>query len=266
MSLDPSDSAPREAPKSPGGETAAPTSTVPAELQFLEGPQSRVFEAIRAWKILVEFIRGFRKLHFVGPCVTVFGSARFKEDHRYYRMAREVSRRLALSGFTIMTGGGPGIMEAANRGAKDVGGRSVGVNIELPFEQKPNPYLDRTVDIRYFFVRKVLLLKYSYGFVIMPGGFGTLDEFFETMTLIQTKKIHRFPVVLMDHNYHEHLMKYIDHMIEAGTVSPEDKTLFLYTDSIPMAVEHLRANTIDHFKLTHEQAQQWRPWRWLLEG
>src|SRR5690606_19893038 len=136
-------------------------------------------------KILFEFIRGFRALHFVGPCVTVFGSARFKEDHPAYEQARQVGAGLAKLGFTVMTGGGPGIMEAANRGAKDVGGRSVGCNIVLPFEQTANPYLDRWVNIRYFFVRKVLLTKYSYGFVVMPGGFGTLDEYFEALTLIQ---------------------------------------------------------------------------------
>lgn len=237
-----------------------------SEIRFLQGRQSRWREFYFTLKVMAEFIKGFRALHFVGPCITIFGSARLGENDPAYQKTRELSAAIARLGFTIMTGGGPGIMEAANRGAKDVGGRSVGVNIELPFEQQPNPYLDRTIDIRYFFVRKVLLLKYSYGFVIMPGGFGTLDEFFETLTLIQTKKIHRFPVVIMNQEFHSRLMVYIDHMIDAGTVSPEDKQLFLYTDSIPMAVEHLRANTIDHFQLTHEQAQQWRPWRWLLEG
>jgi uncharacterized protein (TIGR00730 family) len=141
-------------------------------------------------------------------------------------------------------------MEAANRGAKEVGGRSVGVNIELPFEQNPNPYMDRSVDIRYFFVRKVLLLKYSYGFVIMPGGFGTLDEFFETITLIQTKKISQFPIVVMDKEYHQELMRYIDKMIERGTVSPSDKDLFFYTDSVDEAVAYLHENTVDDFQLT----------------
>jgi uncharacterized protein (TIGR00730 family) len=163
-----------------------------------------------------------------------------------------------------MTGGGPGIMEAANRGAREVGGRSVGVNIELPFEQKPNPYLDRSVDIRYFFVRKVLLLKYSYGFVIMPGGFGTLDEFFETITLIQTKKISQFPIVIMDREYHTKLMAYIDHMVQEGTVSPSDRELYLYTDSIEEAVKYLHENTIDDFQLKKE-AKRWKPFGWLFE-
>lgn len=237
-----------------------------SEIRFLQGRQSRWREFQFTLKVMMEFVRGFRALHFVGPCITIFGSARLGESHPAYQKTRDLSGAIARLGFTIMTGGGPGIMEAANRGARDVGGRSVGVNIELPFEQNPNPYLDRSLDIRYFFVRKVLLLKYSYGFVIMPGGFGTLDEFFETVTLIQTKKIHRFPIVVMDETYHAKLMEYVDQMIAAGTVSPEDKQMFLYTDSIPMAVEHLRKHTIDHFQLTHEVAKEWRPWRWLFEG
>src|SRR3954447_10656899 len=140
-------------------------------------------------------MRGFRLLHFVGPCATVFGSARFTEDHRYYKMARELGGRLARAGFTVMTGGGPGIMEAANRGAKEAGGYSVGCNIELPREQKPNPYLDRWVTFRDFGIRKLMLIKYSYAFIVLPGGFGTLDEFFSTATLIQTEKIEDFPLV-----------------------------------------------------------------------
>jgi hypothetical protein len=211
-----------------------------------------------------EFVKGFRTLHFVGPCVTIFGSARLKENTPEYQQTCEIAGRIAELGFTIMTGGGPGIMEAANRGAKAVGGRSVGVNIELPFEQTPNPYMDRSVDIRYFFVRKVLLLKYSYGFVIMPGGFGTLDEFFETITLIQTKKISQFPIVVMDREYHQELMRYVDKMIERGTVSPSDKELFFYTDSIDEAVKYLHENTIDEFQLTVEK-KRWKPFGWLFE-
>jgi uncharacterized protein (TIGR00730 family) len=211
-----------------------------------------------------EFVKGFRTLHFVGPCVTIFGSARLKENTPEYQQTCEIAGRIAELGFTIMTGGGPGIMEAANRGAKAVGGRSVGVNIELPFEQNPNPYMDRSVDIRYFFVRKVLLLKYSYGFVIMPGGFGTLDEFFETITLIQTEKISQFPIVVMDREYHQELMRYVDKMIERGTVSPSDKELFFYTDSIDEAVKYLHENTIDEFQLTVEK-KRWKPFGWLFE-
>jgi uncharacterized protein (TIGR00730 family) len=187
-----------------------------------------------------------------------------KENTPEYQQTCEIAGRIAELGFTIMTGGGPGIMEAANRGAKAVGGRSVGVNIELPFEQTPNPYMDRSVDIRYFFVRKVLLLKYSYGFVIMPGGFGTLDEFFETITLIQTEKISQFPIVVMDREYHQELMRYVDKMIERGTVSPSDKELFFYTDSIDEAVKYLHENTIDEFQLTVEK-KRWKPFGWLFE-
>lgn len=236
-----------------------------SEIEFLEGRQSRVREFYFTLKVVWEFVKGFRTLHFVGPCITIFGSARLREGDPDYEQTREISSKIAKLGFTIMTGGGPGIMEAANRGAREVGGRSVGVNIELPFEQHPNPYLDRSIDIRYFFVRKVLMLKYSYGFVIMPGGYGTLDEFFETMTLIQTKKIDKFPVVVMNQAYHTRLMEYIDTMIERGTVSPEDKKLFLYTDSIDEAVEYLHRNTIDPFQLKKE-SKQWRPFRWLFEG
>lgn len=234
------------------------------EIQFLEGRQSRFREFYFTLKVMWEFVKGFRTLHFVGPCVTIFGSARLKENTPEYQQTCEMAGRIAELGFTIMTGGGPGIMEAANRGAKAVGGRSVGVNIELPFEQTPNPYMDRSVDIRYFFVRKVLLLKYSYGFVIMPGGFGTLDEFFETITLIQTKKISQFPIVVMDREYHQELMRYVDKMIERGTVSPSDKELFFYTDSIDEAVKYLHENTIDEFQLTVEK-KRWKPFGWLFE-
>jgi uncharacterized protein (TIGR00730 family) len=234
------------------------------EIQFLEGRQSRRKELYFTVKVAWEFIKGFRTLHFVGPCITIFGSARLGEKTPEYQQTVEIAGQISKLGFTIMTGGGPGIMEAANRGAKSVGGRSVGVNIELPFEQQPNPYLDRSVDIRYFFVRKVLLLKYSYGFVIMPGGFGTLDEFFETITLIQTKKISRFPIVIMDRDYHNKLMEYIDHMVEQGTVSPSDKELYLYTDSIDEAVKYIHENTIDDFELKTE-SKRWKPFGWLFE-
>lgn len=234
------------------------------EIQFLEGRQSRRREFYFTVKVMWEFIKGFRTLHFVGPCITIFGSARLKEGTPEYQQTCEIASKIAKLGFTIMTGGGPGIMEAANRGAKEVGGRSVGVNIELPFEQNPNPYMDRSVDIRYFFVRKVLLLKYSYGFVIMPGGFGTLDEFFETITLIQTKKISQFPIVVMDKEYHQELMRYVDKMIERGTVSPSDKDLFYYTDSVDDAVAYLHENTVDDFQLTREK-KRWKPFGWLFE-
>ncbi|MFM7515895.1 MAG: TIGR00730 family Rossman fold protein, partial [Pirellula sp.] len=156
------------------------------------------------------------------------------------------------------------IMEAANRGAQEAGGRSIGCNIVLPHEQKHNPYLDKFVNIRYFFVRKVLLVKYSYAFVIMPGGFGTLDEFFETITLIQTKKISQFPIVIMDRDYHSKLMEYIDRMVEQGTVSPSDRDLYLYTDSVDEAVKYIHENTIDEYQLKKE-AKRWKPFGWLFE-
>ena len=157
------------------------------EFDFLSGPNSRWKEFVSVIRIAREFIHGFRKLHFVGPCITVFGSARTKADNIYYQAGLEIGERIAQKGFAVMTGGGPGIMEAANKGAKQGGGLSIGCNIELPMEQFPNPYLDISVDFKQFYVRKVLLLKYSYAFIVLPGGFGTLDELFETITLIQTK-------------------------------------------------------------------------------
>src|SRR5437879_1542788 len=201
-----------------GKETAQPE-----EIRFLEGPQKRGFELWRAVRIFFELLGGFRALTFVGPCVTVFGAARFKEDHPYYGLAREVGSRLARAGFTVMTGGGPGIMEAANRGAKDVGGMSVGCNIELPQEQRPNRYLDRWVTFRHFYVRKLMLVKYSYAFIALPGGFGTLDEIFETATLIQTGKIRQFPLVLMGREFWGPLLDFMhDRLLAQRTIDPID--------------------------------------------
>jgi uncharacterized protein (TIGR00730 family) len=220
------------------------------EMYFLEGPHSRWKELQFLFAVVKEFLYGFRKLHFIGPCVTVFGSARFKEDHPYYETARQMGREIVKLGFAVITGGGPGIMEAANRGAKEAGGRSIGCNIVLPMEQKPNNYLDRWVNIDYFFIRKVLLTKYSYAFVVMPGGYGTMDEFFEAITLIQTGKTMRFPVILMGKEYHEELFKYIGNMISEKTISPEDAKLFLFTDSIPEAIKHIQEFAIKNFGLT----------------
>ena len=202
------------------------------ERGFLAGPAWRLTELRRIVRIFFEFLRGFRALHFVGPCVTVFGSARFPPGHRYYELAREVGRRAAEAGFTVMTGGGPGVMEGANRGAREAGGRSVGCNIALPHEQKPNPYLDSFVEFRYFFVRKVMLVKYSYGFIVLPGGFGTLDEIFETATLIQTGKIPDFPLVLVGKEYWKDLFELLrDRMVQEGTIEAADLERLHLTDS-----------------------------------
>jgi uncharacterized protein (TIGR00730 family) len=219
------------------------------EKKFLEGPGTRWREFKYIVKVALEFIRGFRALHFTGPCITVFGSARFQEDHPAYKTAQELGQQLALAGFTVMTGGGPGIMEAAPRGAKEVGGKTIGCNIVLPHEQHANPYLDIVVNFNYFFVRKVLLLKYSYGFVVMPGGAGTMDELFETLTLIQTGKIKGFPLVLFGKDYWSHLVSQLDHMVKEKTVSPEDLDLFLVTDSVEEAVEYIEKVSIKKFGL-----------------
>lgn len=235
---------------------------VQEDIFFLEGPRSRFKEFIFLMKIVLEFIRGFRKLHFAGPCVTVFGSARFKEGHRYYEMAREVGAAIARNGFTTMTGGGPGIMEAANRGALEAGGRSVGCNIILPFEQAPNPYLHKWVDIKYFFVRKVLLSKYSYAFIVMPGGMGTMDELFESLTLIQTGKMEQFPVVLMGKEYYRELYEHIEFMAKESTISRTDLELFLFTDSVEEAMAHIN-KVVDEYKLRKEVPI--KPSRWLGE-
>lgn len=222
-----------------------------SEIRFLDGPRSRWEEFKMVVKVSFEFIKGFRALHFVGPCVTIFGSARFKEDNPYYQQTRALAAEIAKLGFTIMTGGGPGIMEAANRGAKDVNGRSVGCNIVLPHEQTTNPYLDKWVFIDYFFVRKTLLVKYSYAFIICPGGYGTLDEFFEALTLIQTGKIQRFPIVIFVQDFHHHLIEHIRFMVAQKTISPQDESLFLITDSIEEAVNHVKNSAIEPFGLKH---------------
>ncbi len=233
------------------------------EVAFLEGPRRRGSELWRAIRIFLECIRGFRALHFVGPCVTFFGSARFGEQHPYYRLAQETAARVSQMGFTIMTGGGPGIMEAANRGARDVGGPSIGCNIELPHEQKPNPYVDKFVEFRYFFVRKVMLVKYSYAFVVLPGGFGTLDELFEALTLVQTGKIRNFPIVLMGSDYWAPMVEFIrTGMTEAGTIGPADPGLITVTDSIEEAVAVLEKHSINAFGLVRRRKMK----RWWILG
>jgi uncharacterized protein (TIGR00730 family) len=265
-------------PDTPPPPAASPLPPVPPEpprgtgdRPFLSGPQPRGVELKWVMRVAVEFLRSFRKLHFAGPCVTVFGSARFREGHPHYELARQVGADLARAGFTVMTGGGPGVMEGANRGAREAGGRSVGCNITLPTEQFPNPYLDTFVTVPHFFVRKVLLAKYSYAFVALPGGFGTLDEMFEAATLIQTGKIGPFPLVLMGRRYWQPLVDFVQHdMVAAGTIDPTDpgRILFL-TDDPEEAVRHVLAVATRDFGLTfsgHPKARWWLgerlPKRW----
>jgi uncharacterized protein (TIGR00730 family) len=221
----------------------------PKEQVYLEGPKSRGYELSFAWRVFKQFIKGFRALHFMGPCITVFGSARFKEDHPYYEKAREFGKRIADMGFTTMTGGGPGIMEAANRGAFEADGKSVGVNIQLPFEQQGNPYVNKSITFEHFFVRKVLLVKYSYAFIIMPGGFGTMDEFFETLTLVQTQTITQFPIVLFGKDYYSGLWNYIEFMAQQGTISRDDMKLVLITDSVDEAMAHIQHYISQNYKV-----------------
>ncbi|MEO8440293.1 MAG: TIGR00730 family Rossman fold protein [Spartobacteria bacterium] len=216
---------------------------------MLEGPHSRLDEFLTLFRVMRDFLRGFRVLHFVGPCVTVFGSARIKEGQPEYQLAREMGAAIAGLGFTVMTGGGPGIMEAANRGAKEAGGCSVGCNIKLPFEQAPNEYLDRCVTLYYFFVRKALLIKYSYAFVVLPGGAGTVDELFEALTLIQTGKIRDFPIVVMGKDYWSGLIAELNKMARLGMIDPTDLELVYTTDSVTEAIEHIRTKAIEPFGL-----------------
>lgn len=233
------------------------------ESKFLKGPLSRFSELFFTFRVMFSFIKAFRKMHFLGPCVTVFGSARFDETNPYYVQAEAVGAALANMGFTVMTGGGPGIMEAANKGAFEAGGFSVGCNIILPFEQKPNPYLHKWIDIRYFFVRKFLLMKYSYAYVVMPGGIGTLDELFESLTLIQTKMIKNFPVVIFGSEYHRELCQHIQIMAENESISPEDMKLLFVTDSVEEMSEHVRTHAIERFKLVRKQQ---KPKWWFGES
>ncbi|TAJ25374.1 MAG: TIGR00730 family Rossman fold protein [Planctomycetota bacterium] len=235
----------------------------PDERQFLAGPDTRLAELRRVLRIASELVRGFRGLHFAGPCVTVFGSARFGPEHRYYELARGVGGELARAGFTVMTGGGPGIMEAANRGARESGGASLGCNIELPHEQRPNPYLDRFLTFRYFFVRKLMLVKYSYGFIALPGGFGTLDEVFETAVLVQTGKIAGFPIVLMGRDYWAELLEFVrGPMLAERTIERADIERLFVTDSPAEAVQHVRECATARFGLRLERR---RPSRLLGE-
>jgi uncharacterized protein (TIGR00730 family) len=277
------------APSPPDPRWGKTTPTI-EEGQFLEGPRTRRFEFFRVLRIAGEFIRGFRRLHFVGPCVTFFGSARFGEGHRYYALARETAHRVAELGFTIMTGGGPGTMEAANRGAIDAAreagyewtgpqdrlqrrnpdrhiGRSIGCNIVLPMEQDPNQYLDTFIEFRYFFVRKVMLVKYSYAFVVLPGGFGTMDEVFEAVTLVQTGKIKDFPIILMGRDYWKPLLDFMRaRLLAEGAISPEDVNILAVTDSPEEAVQLIAQTALKKFGFHWGKRRAERPKPHLLLG
>jgi uncharacterized protein (TIGR00730 family) len=211
------------------------------EEQFLSGKRDRGKDLESAVRIFLEFLKGFEFFGDIDrPCVTVFGSARFKPGHRYYEMARALGSELAKAGYAVMTGGGPGIMEAANRGAKEAGGVSLGCNIILPMEQSANPYLDRFIELDHFFVRKVMLVKYSKAFVVMPGGLGTLDEAFETLTLIQCHKLARFPMVAMGTEFWGHMRDFIrGTLVSEETISPQDLELMHVTDSPEDAVRYI---------------------------
>jgi uncharacterized protein (TIGR00730 family) len=214
-----------------------------AEKAFLAGRRPREADLESAVRIFLEFLRGFESFEFEQPCVTVFGSARFEAGHRYYDLAREVGAGLARAGFAVMTGGGSGIMEAANRGAREAGGLSIGCNITLPREQKPNPYLDRFIQLDHFFVRKVMLVKYSSAFVVMPGGFGTLDEAFEIATLMQTNKIEHFPLIAVGSEFWDELIDFArGTMIREGTLSPEDARFVHVADTAADVVRLVREN------------------------
>lgn len=253
--------------------STTPTSDVPVSLphessgaakRFLEGPKSRFFELRRALRVFGELLRGFRTLHFVGPCVTFFGSARFPQDHVYCALARSTAAAVAAQGFTVMTGGGPGIMEAANRGAREAGGRSVGCNIQLPREQQPNAYLDVMVEFRYFFVRKLMLVKYSHAFIVLPGGLGTMDELFEILTLIQTGKVEDFPVILMGVEYFRPLLELLHSLEAQGAIDRADIDRLLVTDDPQEALSAIRRSTQRRFGSTRPPAAA-KPTRWLAE-
>ncbi len=233
--------------------------------RLLEGPRTRTSEFFRLLRIMAEFVAGFRQLHFVGPSVTVFGSARFPEEHPYYQLAREVGAAISRAGYNVMTGGGPGIMEAANRGCKEAGGYSIGCNIVLPHEQDPNPYLDRMINFRYFFVRKVMLVKYSQAFVIMPGGFGTLDEAFEAITLIQTDKIQNFPVIFVGRSFWQPLFSFMENrLLRARTIDRRDIDRIVFTDSVAEVIEALKACPVKPAPKGQPRSPVKRRW-WLGE-
>jgi len=209
--------------------------------KFFEADRTIADEIRDSHKALSDLWQGVSAFQEIKNCVTVYGSARFKEGHPYYELARKMGNALAENGFTVMTGGGPGVMEAANRGAKEGGGLSLGCNIILPFEQKLNPYIDKKVEFEFFFTRKVILRKNSVAYVLMPGGFGTMDEIFEVLTLIQTGKLPARPVVCLGKQYWQHLGTFLrETMLEVGTISPEDMELALVTDKVSEAIDYIK--------------------------
>lgn len=231
-----------------GGNTAKTPAGryVPASTAFStqakDWHERRVVDTWQIFKIIAEFVEGFERLARIGPCVSIFGSARVQPGHPYYELTVDVAEKLAQHGYGIITGGGPGIMEAGNKGARAAGGHSVGLNIKLPFEQHTNPYVDReqSIDFDYFFVRKVMFVKYAQGFVVMPGGFGTLDEFFEALTLIQTVKIDRFPIILVGREFWGGLLDWIKGtLLGHKFISPEDLDLFCVVDTADEVVESI---------------------------
>jgi uncharacterized protein (TIGR00730 family) len=219
------------------------------EREFLLGARTIENEMERLKRINNEFENGFRKLFPIGPAVTVFGSARYREGHPYYELTRKVGARLAEAGFTVLTGGGPGLMEAANRGAFEAGGRSYGLNIILPHEQKPNPYVNDSIEFRYFFIRKVMLVKYSCAFIIMPGGLGTLDEMYEAATLIQCKKIGPFPLILIDKKFWKNVKKLTQNQVEAGAVGKDEIGFALRVDTPEKAVKTILESIPEEVRL-----------------
>ena len=224
----------------PARPTQAISNEATSEPRLLSGRDSRTQEFLRVLRISREFVRGFRALHFVGPCITFFGSSRFGEGHRYYEPSRELAERVGALGFNVITGGGPGLMEAANRGARDSGTLSIGATIDLNHEP-PNRYVDKRVPFHYFFARKVILVKYSQGFVMLPGGMGTLDELFEAATLIQTGRLGEFPIVLFQRDYWEGLLDWLrDQPLIQGAFQPSDLARFCVTDDIDEVVALLK--------------------------
>ena len=231
-----------------GGKASLFSEVSGAEKIFLKGRQGRGEDLESAVRYFLEFLKGFEFMEAGGPCVTIFGSARFKEGHPHYELARELGGALARAGYSVMTGGGPGIMEAANRGAKEAGGLSIGCNITLPLEQKPNPYVDRFIEFEHFFVRKVMLVKYSTAFVALPGGFGTLDEVFEVVTLTQTGKVEGFPIVCMGNQFWQKLTDFMrDTLLKEGTISRNDLEIIKHADTVSEAVDIIKHYNHDSF-------------------